>query len=765
MRSFPGGLAALVLLSCSVVALAVQGEIVLQGQVVDPQGQAIVGAEVALRAPGEAPEKTARTDASGRFRFEGLAPGRYRLQVSSPGFASRARSLELDGSESLVVRLDLARFVQEVVVSASMPELVTETDIEGRRIEEAIAQDTGEFLRDQPALDAFRRGPINLDPTLRGLQESQVAMFVDGTRTFAAGPARMDSDLSHLSPHAIQSIRVVKGPYALAWGAGTMSAIRLETIRPEFQRGALETGGRLGYDFGGNGATSDGYATFWGSGERLRFTASHNARLGNDYRDGAGNDVPADYKSFDTRWDLGFKASPETTLEYSGGYQEQRDLDYPGRILDATYFKTQSHAFELVWDRPRLGQLYAQIYANLKDHRMNNDEKPTARDAPGRVPPFGIRVDLPASSDTVGGRLFFERQQESLTWKTGLDFYRLDQSATRTISRRSNDVVLFQDVVWPDARIDDLGGYGQVVLDRGRGQVGATVRVDGVRASAGEVSAYFRDHTEGALDQSEMQVSAAVNGVFRVRDDWFLSAGLGRTLRTANALERYSDRFPSVKFQTAAEFLGNPGLRPERALEWNLGTSVVLGPVELGLDAFARTIDDYITVVPDPSLTPRLPLSPRTVYRYVNGEARFFGYELHGTSPAGRYLDLRGSLSYVWAEDETFDEPAFGIPPLSLHLAGRVHTRDERRWVELALVAAGEQTRVASSRRERPTPGWQRLDLRAGLELAPELTLRLGALNVTDAAYATHLNALDPFSGQRVLEVGRSFTAGIEYGF
>ena len=34
-------------------------------------------------------------------------------------------------------------------------------------------------------------------------------------------------------------------------------------------------------------------------------------------------------------------------------------------------------------------------------------------------------------------------------------------------------------------------------------------------------------------------------------------------VRTANVLERHSDRFPSTKFQVAAEFMGTPGIEFE----------------------------------------------------------------------------------------------------------------------------------------------------------------------------------------------------------
>jgi len=389
-------------------AFAREGAETLEGE--DPTGAAIVGALVQLRSTNTPYRASTETGPSGGFRLDGLNAGRYILVADAAGFRKTEISVVLPFAESLPVRLDLATFVQEVTVSAMMPELVREVEIEGRRLEEQVAQDTGEFLREQPEMFSVRRGAINLDPTLRGLQESQIAMFVDGTRTFAAGPARMDSDISHLSPHAVQSIRVVKGPYALAWGAGAMSAVQLETVRPNFHTGGFDAGGRLGYNYGENGDTSDGYVTAWGSDERFRFTAAHNTRVGYDYQDGNGDSVPAGYESYDTRWDVGFLLNPEMTIEYSGGYQEQRDMDFPGRILDATFFKTGSHALELDWDRTGWGQLYVQFYANLKEHLMNNAEKPTGRPMPGRIPPFGLDIALPAESDTVGGRAFMVRE-------------------------------------------------------------------------------------------------------------------------------------------------------------------------------------------------------------------------------------------------------------------------------------------------------------------------------------------------------------------
>ena len=76
---------------------------------------------------------------------------------------------------------------------------------------------------------------------------------------------------------------------------------------------------------------------------------------GGDYADGNGDVVPGDYDSYDTRWSLGGRLNERTLIEYSGGHQQQSDLDYPGRILDATFFQTRSHPAHDgggAWDGP-----------------------------------------------------------------------------------------------------------------------------------------------------------------------------------------------------------------------------------------------------------------------------------------------------------------------------------------------------------------------------------------------------------------------------
>lgn len=742
-------------------------DITVTGRVIDVAGEPAPDAVVTLRPLKGSGGFTAETEADGRFRFTTVPAGRYRLQAEADGFRSPAVDRAFEASENeLELALTMATIESEIIVSSGLPELATSLRISASQIADAGDKDLGEYLREVSGVSAVRRGPLNLEPTIRGLQEEQVGMFVDGTRTFAAGPARMDSNISHVDPHSVESLRVVKGPYALTWGAGTLSALSVETSRPPI--GNDDVRGTVGLDYGESSGSTDGYVDVGHGHDRWTWHLSASHREGDDYEAGDGSTVPADYESTNLRTYWAVELPKNVLFQYTGGYQEQFDIDYAGRILDATYFYTRNNAVDLTWsgeDGP-VREVYGQFYSNRKDHRMNNDEKPTAQPAPGRIPPFGIDVDLPTESNTTGGRFRVRTEGERVAGTFGVDFYRLEQTASRTVSRRSDGRILFEDIVWPDAEIEDLGAYAQVIYRTDRAELGATVRLDDVDATAGRLSDFFRQNAPGDPDQSETNASAAVSARFDLGEHWTLTAGVGRAVRTATILERYSDRFPSTKFQIAAEFLGNPELDPESSLEWNLGGRGRYGDVLVEIEGFYREIDDYITVIPDPDVPRRLPLSPPTVFRYVNGDrATFYGGELLVSHRAHERFLWRGSLSYVRAEDETFDEPVLGIAPLHGEVGGRFFPLPGRLWIDLAARFSDRQDRVATSRFEQETPGFTVFDLALDFDLGKGFTLRARVDNLGDKAYAHHLNSPNPFTRMRVLEEGRSVHLGFTYRY
>ena len=745
----------------------VEDTLTVKARVYDPQGRVVTHARVTLQPIPPGRLIRMQTDAQGEFTASHLAPGDYQIQVRAPGFQPVTIRREFRQSVSgLAIRLRLKPVGEEVQVTSSMPELATEQQVAGSELAQSQTQDLSGGLRHLPGVSAIRRGPINLDPVIRGLQGNRVPTFVNGGQTFAVGPARMDSGISHVSPHDVQNVRVVKGPYALTWGPGTMSAIRIKTFQPPFP-GRFSIHGRTGFNYGTNATAADPYASLWGGNRRVTIGLFHNTRTAGDYHAGNGAVVPGHYEVNDSRWNLGLRISPNTLFRYTGGFEEDNKLDYPGRLLTAKYFLARSHNFALQWE-PKdgsLSEVAGHFYSDRLGHLMTNSGKPTAMPMAGRMPPFALNVQLPAHSDTLGGAFHVSMGHSALTGKIGTDFYHLYQNADRSVSRLGTGQLLFYDIVWPQATQNDQGAYGQLLFQRGRGRVGGTVRVDGVQTSAGQVSPFFLQNTSGALNNHEVNFSAAFSSSYRVMENWSVSAGVGRAVTTPTILQRYSDRFPSTEFQISAEFMGNPALKPEQSLEFDLGSSLRLKGTELEISLYHRHIDNYVTFSPDPSIPRRLPLSPMTVFRYINGSARFYGGDATIERGFGRYVEGSATASYTWAEDNQLNEPLIGIPPLRGGVRLTLHTPGGRAAIQGSTILSGRQNRVAASRFEIPTAGYAIFNLESFYQITPRWMVRAGVENLGNRYYWDHLDAMNPYTHQPIPEMGRNVRVGFEFNF
>ena len=206
----------------------------------------------------------------------------------------------------------------------------------------------------------------------------------------------------------------------------------------------------------------------------------------------------------------------------------------------------------------------------------------------------------------------------------GFDHFTLEQDAQRFIDRASNRKLIFSDSVWAGTSLRNTGLYAQGTRDFRRGGVFAAVRFDVERSDAGRPSKFFLANSGSGLRVSRTNPSYSVAARHELTGGLTVAGGIGRVVRPPNASERYSDRFPSTRFQVAAEFMGNSLIRPEASLQSDLSLQRKVGDFRFDAGGFVRSLSDYITVAADLSLPKRLPLSLPTVFRYVNGESAFF---------------------------------------------------------------------------------------------------------------------------------------------
>jgi iron complex outermembrane receptor protein len=608
-------------------------------------------------------------------------------------------------------------------------------------------------------------------------------VYVNGMRSFPAGPARMDSPMSHVDPSTIASIDVVKGPYALTWGPGNMSA-RVQQRGEDPPRTPLTGTVRTGYD-SNVGATE---TTAFGMGRQGRWFYSANAawRQGNNYETGSGASVPADFSSADGRGRVGVELSAHSTLSVNGSYQEQNGLDYPGRLLNATFFKTGMGQLNYAYT-PETGvlrSLTAQAGAQQTLHEMDNEGKPTFQAGANRPP---LRIGVQSEIQNFNGRVAADLALgDAWDVTVGGDALHTYRNALRTLLAAppnrdpfvppfyKTDDGTVRNRAWPDVTIAQQGAFVEVRRPVGPAlTLTATTRLDFMQSDADAPTQPFLDNTgttTADLDQHDTRLSGALTASVPLAERWSLSLGVGSVARPPTALERYSHQFPANKSQTSAEFLGTPSVDPERSTQADLWLEGRGERWSLSVNGFARHIDDYITFAPAPTVDPILPLSPETVFRYTNGTADFVGGELSGAVSPVPPLTLRAAGSVLWGRDETLDEPAFGVAPPSATFGARWSPSVELRrvsevYVDGSVRLATKQDRVAEFRRESPTDGYTTVNLQVGARLLERLHLKVGAENLFDVTYTNHLNAKNPFTGARIPEPGRMLTTNLTVTF
>lgn len=246
----------------------------LEGTVRDGAGDAVQGARVQARGAAGVPRVTL-SDAAGRFRIDGLAPGRYAVRAEHDSFAAAAATVDLPDTASAseaeaAIRVDLTL---DVLAAESL----TVTGVAARKeldVPTAAGSRTGLTARETPATldvitaaDARERGlrtaiealsgvpavvSANLPNTpgitaMRGFSGGAISLLYDGTRITTSTIVTRNYDT-----WSFDRIEVLKGPASVLFGEGALAgAVNLVPKRPDFSGrrsemlvsfGSLETG-------------------------------------------------------------------------------------------------------------------------------------------------------------------------------------------------------------------------------------------------------------------------------------------------------------------------------------------------------------------------------------------------------------------------------------------------------------------------------------------------------------------------------------------
>ncbi|HUI43826.1 MAG TPA: TonB-dependent receptor [Terriglobia bacterium] len=203
----------------------------LHGAVLDPQSRPVAAAKVTLLSPLNAVEERS-TDATGRYSFQALAPGRYRLVAEAAGFSTAAAEVALrarqDQRFDLHLKLGVAQ--QQVVVSASLGgALASEVGssvsvVSAQQMDNRGDRTVFDTLRDVPGVAVVQSGRWGGVTSLfvRGGESDYNLVLVDGIQLNQFGGS---FDFAPLATDGVERVEVTRSPESALYGTNAVSSV------------------------------------------------------------------------------------------------------------------------------------------------------------------------------------------------------------------------------------------------------------------------------------------------------------------------------------------------------------------------------------------------------------------------------------------------------------------------------------------------------------------------------------------------------------
>ncbi|WP_114417688.1 TonB-dependent receptor domain-containing protein [Marinospirillum perlucidum] len=628
------------------------------------------------------------------------------------------------------------------------------------------AADAGDWLQQQPGIDAVRMGGHGLDPIIRGLGQNRVNILLDGAYVFGGCPNRMDPPTAYAPLHSYDRIVIEKGVSTLKNGpGGSGGSVSFERDRPEFLPGDPLYRGEVGGRYASNGDEIKAWAQVTAGGQQgyLRTFAEYSEA--DHYEDGSGREIWSGYESTQGGLLLGWTPNEATWLEVSYEETRERDVHFAGAGMDSPESDNRTLGLRGEYQSSPLLTLSGNLHLSEIDHLM---------DSYSLRPDATMKMKAPTESDTLTGRLMAEYQLGENQVTTGINLMQNQRSALLQTAMDQEIAYL-----WPEVEQTAVGAFAEIEHRLGQeGRAFAGVRLDQVTSSADQTAI---KPTGFPWTLSADQLYQDVYGFTgdTDREDWLTGAFLryeqdlgswqkafisaSRSQRSGDASELYMARVTNMG---KARWAGNPDLDLETSHQLDLGLAGKSRSLDYSAVLFGNWISDYI-------YRDQQTLSGKTNDFYRNISARLYGIELEASLRYAGNWETRGHFFAQRGNNETDGGTLAGIPAYQGQIAQ--HWQADSWQLIARMDFALEQDRLNAPAGEVATDAYTVLGLEAHWQPQENLLVAVGVDNLLDEDYANFINrnaaGSDPlnFGGtaytDTLTEPGRSIWVSARYQF
>jgi len=610
----------------------------------------------------------------------------------------------------------------------------------------APAASLGDLLNGRPGVRSTDFAPGASRPVIRGLSGPRVQVLTNGIGLIDASSVSPDHAVA-TDPAEANRIEIIRGPATLVYGGSAIGGVvnvlddRIPTEIPE--------GGVSGVVSTQASSVDDGRSAFGrvtvGSGN-FAFNVDGVKRKTDDY------DIPAPAISARraaaeglAREDTGTQPNSYTDLEtwgvggsyigdkgFAGVSYKNTDSEYGTVAEESVFIKLNQKR----WDARGEYRFDSGPFSTLRGSYGHADYTHTEFEAVGE--PGTI-----FNSDGWEGRAdLIQRERNGWNGAVGV----------QALSR--NFEAIGEEAFVPSVKIDELGLYTVQRLDLGNHGFEGGLRYDRRELSGTPVGGA----SEVTREFDNWSASAAA--FIRPTAGLFLGLSLAHNERAPSEVELFAD---GVHIATAAYETGDLTLNSEKVTTLEGTAHYDRGRFTGDLHVYHSWYNGFIDERPTGDefyFEEEEEFFP--IYRFVQTDAKFYGFELEGAyalwQDGDRKLSLEGAADYVHAQTDF--GPAARIPPYSV--TGRLAWTSTKFDASAEVRHVGEQDRVANEF-ELPTDDYTLVN--ASIAVRPfsqqNVTLFAEARNLTNEEAREHVSFLKDIAPLP----GRNLRVGVAYRF
>ena len=689
-------------------------------------------------------EKGTATNENGFYELNDLPIGRFILVVSSIGFETFSKTINISSEENIInVSLTPSAIeMEEVIVSTLFHKLQSENVMKVERANMKELKTLGAItlsdgITEIAGVESVSTGVGIGKPVIRGLSANRVLVYTQGVRM--ENQQFGDEHGLGINGAGIESVEVIKGPASLLYGSDAMGGVLY--FNPEKFTKANDTEGDLNLQYFTNTQGLSADAGIKTSGEKLKFLIRGSYVSHIDYK--TGNDerlTNSRFKEYDLKTGVGYQSTKfKTELRYNFNTS---DLGIPEEIGEQTKTRSPqlpnqeinnhilSSKTKMFFENSSLEGTIGYVFNNRKE--FEDDQNNAALDMHLATFNYNLQYEMPK-----WGKL------ETIVGLQGM---------------RQTNKNFGEEQLIPDAKTNDIGVLATSHIhfkDESGMQLG--IRFDH-RNINGDInisppqSSFYEN-----LDRNFNSINAAVGYKFNLSKNSIARMNLATGFRAPNLAELTSN---GVHEGTNRYEIGNPNLNNEQNVQTDISVEYKYKHIEFFINGFYNAIKDYIFIEPNGEV-----IGEDDVFVYQQENAQLYGGEIgfHLHPHPLDWLHFESSFETVIGKQSNGTYLPL-IPANSLGNTIRVESKTAQNWFNngyayITLKSVFDQNKVGDF--ENPTKGYNLVNFGFGgnvMAFNTPFELRLSAQNIFDKTYTSHLSRLKT---DGIANIGRNISLAI----